>query len=130
MGKAVRKISLSVLSALALAGCSLKPSEYLAGEFRGNEVEIATLNHIGAQRCITMGQRGTSGGITNVIIACSPKRDGPFDEILFNGQDIKELIQIRDHIGQNSTLYNYANPDSLEAAYDSVLAQNHKGGQK
>jgi len=104
MKKTLRKIALAGLSVVALAGCG--GQERIKGEFRGNKVIIDQTKNTSILYMVHP--------VYGRIVGYDFGRNGIFDRIALNG----------------TSLVSYANSDSLKVAYDSVIAQNSRGGTR
>jgi hypothetical protein len=110
------------LTALALAGCSQR---FLAESFHGkfNNYYVTIKKGVdNPKREIFMEDNFLLLGLHS-IVAYDSAGDGVFERIYFDGADMKKLSTIRRNL-RNSKIYGLANSDSLNAAYNAVLAQN------
>jgi len=122
MNKTLKTSALAGLTSLALAGCSKGPINHFTGKFRGYNTSVSV-------------QPATK--IRTVIIKCEDPikhssilagydfGSGHFGSIDLNNVSINFLdINRAREDSSNYHLLKFANRDSLEVAYDSIIAQN------
>ena len=111
---------------LASIGCS-DCKERFNGAFRDYKVNV-TMNlipkSISPRISVKMidGLDGFPSPI-HIIVAEDSIGDGHFEDIYFDGMNMKDLEPLRRNL-RNNPLYNYANQDSVYAAYKAVMEQN------
>lgn len=116
MANTLRKIGLAGLAVLAFAECNPNTDEILHGTFRGFETTV------------TKSENKTEIEMLAPAYDFNLLRATAFNsKLFFNEIDlVQDSVDGKRGILPDSPLQNYENQDSLEAAYDSVVAQTLK----
>ena len=107
------------IAALTLAGCRTETPETYHGEFRGSPAEV--MIGYGEDQKVAMRRVTLTDSLNHRLIGVD-NGSGRFNLITLDGKKLVDFWKS----GSYSSLFNYAISDSIEAAYDSVLAQNIK----
>jgi hypothetical protein len=130
MRKTLKNILKVGLTSLAFAGCTQNRIETLNGKFRGYDIEIQMLVNQRANNTFpNVIARRIEIKNPHSIVGLDSYADGIFEKVYFDGEDMGWLKPIRERL-RNDPIFYLANSDSLNAAYDSVMAQNARGAQR
>ena len=110
MTNRLRKLGLAGLAALAFAGCNYVPFEHMEGKFRGYETMVDKHGDTVNIKIVAPGY------FLNVLKGSAINNGTNFGYITLSASDTSGLLP-------NSPLFKYANSDSLNVAYDSVIVQ-------
>ena len=116
----LKNILTTGIAALTLVGCSAETPEVYHGSFRGGAAEVQRLEDEKNQK-VAMRRVVLTDSLNHRLIGVD-NGSGRFNSITLDGKEIVDFWKS----GSYSSLFNYAISDSIEAAYDSVLAQNIK----